>query len=54
MAEHVERLAGSLNGAGSEERDRAFLARLIRPHGLDRRATDVFADAVERLAGERS
>jgi hypothetical protein len=50
MEEHLEQLAGSIEGTDSGERRRAFLERFVRPFGLDRPATPIFADAVERLA----
>jgi hypothetical protein len=48
--EHVQQLAGVLRDpAATRAETERFLASFIRPHGLDRRATPVFADAVETL-----
>jgi hypothetical protein len=51
LAEHLEQLARTLRepGAGQEGRQ-AFVASFVRPHGLDRPATPIFADEVEKLA----
>ncbi len=51
LAEHVGQLARVLDeGAADAERRRRFVASFVRPHGLDRPATPIFADEVERLA----
>jgi hypothetical protein len=51
LAEHVGQLARVLDEdeAGAERR-RRFVESFVRPHGLDRPATPVLADAVEDLA----
>ena len=36
--------------AGDAERRRRFVESFVRPHGLDKPATPIFADAVEELA----
>ena len=48
---HLGQLAAAvaLDGA-RDERNRRFLSAFVRPGGLDRPATPMFADAVERLA----
>lgn len=51
LAEHVGQLAGSLAEADpSVHHNRGFVENFVRPHGLNRSATPIFADAVERLA----
>jgi hypothetical protein len=51
IPEHVEQLRSAL---ADPERERAeierFLLAFVRPHGLDRPATPILADAIERLA----
>jgi hypothetical protein len=51
LDEHAAQLARVLDedGAGSERRQR-FVESFVRPYGLDRPATPIFADAVEELA----
>ena len=51
LDEHGEQLAAALRDP-SEARARAerFVASFVRPRGLDRPATPIFADEVERLA----
>jgi len=51
LDEHVAQLADRLRSpaASRAETDR-FVASFIRPHGVDRPATPVFADVIERLA----
>ncbi len=49
---HVGQLAGSIAGAGVNPNE-AFLEQFVRPHGLSRAATPLFADAVEALAAAR-
>jgi hypothetical protein len=47
---HFEQLAESVAlGGVRDERNRRFLARFVRPGGLDVPATPAFADALERL-----
>lgn len=51
LEEHVPRLAQSV----SEQHDpdvEGFVASFIRPHGLDRPAAPILADAIERLAAQ--
>lgn len=52
LDEHVERLAADLSGADEELRaaTAAFVARFLRPSGLDRPAAPILADAIEDLA----
>jgi hypothetical protein len=51
--EHLAQLSGVL---GTEEDGSAleFVGRFVRPAGLDRRATDVYVAAIERLGAEAS
>ena len=51
LDEHLAQLVGVLDedAAGAERRKR-FVESFVRPHGLDRPATPIFADAVEQLA----
>jgi hypothetical protein len=50
LEEHARQLAQVLAGDESDaERRRAFVESFVRPHGLDRPATPIFADAVEEL-----
>jgi hypothetical protein len=51
LDEHIHQLTGRLRDpeASRAEAER-FVAHFIRPHGLDRPATPLFADAIERLA----
>lgn len=54
LDEHIAQLGSYLRGetdGGREQRER-FVATFVRPHGLDRAATPIFADAVERIAAE--
>ena len=49
--QHLEQLARTLERpADSALRLQAFVERFVRPHGLDRPAAPLFADAVERAA----
>jgi hypothetical protein len=49
---HLTQLAEAVALEGQRDaRNRRFLEAFIRPFGLDRSATPVFADALERLAG---
>jgi hypothetical protein len=51
LEEHVRQLSERLHDPeGAREEARRFIASFIRPHGLDRPATPIFADAIERLA----
>jgi hypothetical protein len=48
---HVEQLSECLRDPASARRQLAsFVASFIRPHGIDRAATPIFADTVSRLA----
>jgi hypothetical protein len=52
LEEHARQLADVLDeGAADAERRRRFVESFVRPHGLDRPATPILADAVEELAG---
>jgi hypothetical protein len=51
LEEHVAQLARVMDEDGSDaERRRQFVEWFVRPHGLERPATPIFADAVEGLA----
>jgi hypothetical protein len=51
LDEHLRQLAHVLGkDAAGAERRRRFVESFVRPHGLDRPATPIFADAVEELA----
>jgi hypothetical protein len=51
LEEHVAQLRRALDeGEEDAERRRRFVESFVRPHGLDRPATPIFADAVEELA----
>ena len=51
LEEHAAQLARVLDeDAADEGRRRRFVESFVRPHGLDRPATPIFADAVEELA----
>ena len=51
LDEHLLQLAASLSNAdGSEHSNRTFVEAFVRPHGLGINATEMFVDAVERLA----
>ncbi len=55
LDEHVAQLATVLDEDEADaERRRAFVESFVRPHGLDRPATPILADAVEELAGVRA
>ena len=50
LEEHVRRLGEVVAGdQPGDERRRDFVRLFVRPHGLDRPATPIFADAVEEL-----
>jgi hypothetical protein len=52
LGEHAGQLARMLDeDAAGAERRRRFVESFVRPHGLDRPATPILADAVEELAG---
>jgi hypothetical protein len=51
LDEHVTQLADRLRDPESSRAETArFVASFIRPHGVERPATPLFADAIERLA----
>jgi hypothetical protein len=51
LDEHLSQLATALaEPSGRDERNRRFLTAFVRPAGLDRAATPLFVDEVERLA----
>jgi hypothetical protein len=51
LDEHLAQLADRLRHPESSRAETArFVGSFIRPHGIDRPATPVFADAIERLA----
>jgi hypothetical protein len=51
LDEHVGQLAHVLDeDAAGAERRRRFVESFVRPHGLDRPATPILADAIEELA----
>jgi hypothetical protein len=51
IEDHLVRLGRVLRGERDDlDRQRRFLTAFVRPHGLDRDATPIFADAVERVA----
>jgi hypothetical protein len=52
LDEHVEQLGEAITANGADTRTRAFVESFIRPRGLDRPATPIFADEIERLAEE--
>jgi hypothetical protein len=50
LDEHLEQLARAVDGRADAEQTRRFIESFIRPNGLDRPATPIFANAVEELA----
>jgi hypothetical protein len=53
LARHFEQLAEAVAADGVRDaRNHRFLASFVRPFGIDRPATPVFADAVETLAAQ--
>ena len=51
LEEHIAQLSDRLRDpAASRAETERFVSHFIRPHGLDRPATPLFADAIERLA----
>ncbi|MCX6553015.1 MAG: hypothetical protein NTY02_18775, partial [Acidobacteria bacterium] len=53
MPEHLSQLAHALDApAGNALQTRAFVERFVRPHGLERPATPILADAIVGLAAE--
>jgi hypothetical protein len=52
LADHLDQLAAGLEHEAQEsDRARSFVASFVRPGGVDRSATAIYADAVEELAG---
>jgi hypothetical protein len=50
MEEHLDQLAAGLEHEAEEsDRARSFVASFVRPGGIDRSATDLYADAIEEL-----
>jgi hypothetical protein len=49
LDEHVAQLSAALASDGPDERARAFVRSFVRPAGLDRPATPILADALQRL-----
>ena len=49
LPEHVEQLGAALAGGGHDARARTFVTAFVRPHGIDRPATPILANAIERL-----
>jgi hypothetical protein len=50
IAEHVAQISERLRDPeGARAETRRFIGHFIRPHGIDRPATPIFVDAVERL-----
>lgn len=49
LAEHITQLDAALRANPHAEQAKAFLESFIRPHGLDRPATPILANAIERL-----
>jgi hypothetical protein len=50
LAEHVKQLASGLEAdPAGDERNREFVRRFLRPHGLDDPATPIFARAVDAI-----
>jgi len=51
IEEHVSQLSDRLSDPeGARAETRRFIGSFIRPHGIDRPATPIFVDAIERLA----
>jgi hypothetical protein len=51
IEEHVRQLSERLRDPeGAREETRRFVSGFVRPHGLERPATPIFVDAIERLA----
>ena len=51
LSEHVDQLAGVVRDADADSAERRrFVESFVRPHGLDRPATPILADAIEELA----
>jgi hypothetical protein len=52
--EHLRQLSDALKGGDAGPRLRAFAHSFVRPAGLDKPASTVLADAIERQLGPRS
>jgi hypothetical protein len=50
LSEHVQQVNAALRESDHAETARAFLSSFLRPHGLDRPATPILANAIEKLA----
>jgi hypothetical protein len=50
LSEHVRQVADALDPAAGSPGNENFLSWFVRPHGLDRPATPIFANAVETLS----
>jgi hypothetical protein len=50
MEEHLAQLARAVRGQHDAAKSRAFVEAFVRPHGLERPAATVLADAIEELA----
>jgi hypothetical protein len=50
MAEHAAQLEESLRGRPSDDRNRRFLERFVRPQGLDVPVSPLYVDEIERIA----
>lgn len=51
IEEHVRQLSGQLRDPeGARAETQRFIASFIRPHGIDRPASPIFVDTIERLA----
>ena len=49
LPEHVAQLATALDEDSYQERARAFVTTFVRPHGIERPATPILANAIEGL-----
>jgi hypothetical protein len=53
--DHVQQLSERLRDPeGAREETRRFVSGFVRPHGVERPATPIFVDAIERLAAARA
>jgi hypothetical protein len=52
--EHAEQLEESLRGRPHDGRSERFLLRFVRPHGLDRSATELAVEAIEEVGAQRA
>jgi hypothetical protein len=51
---HRRDLASAVSGASDADRIRTFVEHFLRPHGLERPATPILADAIEALARQQT